>query len=195
MDPKPDDPVEFFAKTRRLRTLAAQTSRHLDLYLGEVRQEVDGHRLDQLGPGRRRRPLLRLDRRPGEIARRHAHAPALHSPRKAQQVVDSINRERVERLVEGGPHEARRHRGGGAGEGGRPMGRGLRAHRRTSTVPDDPPGAAPKSAKARKFFESLNSTNRYAILYRLQDAKRPETRAKRLQKFVEMLKNGEKLYP
>ena len=63
------------------------------------------------------------------------------------------------------------------------------------TVPDDLAKALAKSAKARKFFESLNSTNRYAILYRLQDAKKPETRAKRLDKFVEMLKNGEKIFP
>ena len=63
------------------------------------------------------------------------------------------------------------------------------------TVPDDLAKALAKSAKARKFFESLNSQNRYAILYRLQDAKKPETRARRLEQFVEMLKNGEKLYP
>jgi uncharacterized protein YdeI (YjbR/CyaY-like superfamily) len=48
---------------------------------------------------------------------------------------------------------------------------------------------------ARAFFEQLDSRNRYAILYRLQDARRPETRARRLEKFVAMLEAGERVYP
>ena len=43
-------------------------------------------------------------------------------------------------------------------------------------------------------FAALKSTNRYAILYRLHDAKRPETRARRLAQFVEMLERGETLH-
>ena len=48
---------------------------------------------------------------------------------------------------------------------------------------------------AKQFFATLNSQNRYAILYRVNDAKRPETRARRIAQFVEMLAKGEKLYP
>jgi uncharacterized protein YdeI (YjbR/CyaY-like superfamily) len=48
---------------------------------------------------------------------------------------------------------------------------------------------------AREFFETLNSTNRYAILHRIQDAKKPETRARRIAKYVAMLAEGKKLYP
>ena len=48
---------------------------------------------------------------------------------------------------------------------------------------------------ARDFFATLNSTNRFAILYRIQDAKRPETRARRIAKFVDMLERGETIYP
>jgi uncharacterized protein YdeI (YjbR/CyaY-like superfamily) len=55
--------------------------------------------------------------------------------------------------------------------------------------------ALAKSAKAKMFFDSLSSTNRYAILHRLQEAKKPETRACRLEKFIDMLNKGEKLYP
>jgi uncharacterized protein YdeI (YjbR/CyaY-like superfamily) len=62
-------------------------------------------------------------------------------------------------------------------------------------IPDDLAKALAKSAKAKKFFESLNATNRYSILYRLQEAKKPETRARRLEKFIEMLMKGEKLHP
>ena len=44
--------------------------------------------------------------------------------------------------------------------------------------------------KARAFFTTLNSANRYAILYRIQDAKRPETRARRIEQIVAMLNEG-----
>ncbi|MET0843053.1 MAG: YdeI/OmpD-associated family protein [Mycetocola sp.] len=47
---------------------------------------------------------------------------------------------------------------------------------------------------AQSFFETLNSQNRYAIYYRVQDAKRPETRARRIETFVDRLARGEKLY-
>jgi uncharacterized protein YdeI (YjbR/CyaY-like superfamily) len=48
---------------------------------------------------------------------------------------------------------------------------------------------------AKAFFVELSSQNRYAILYRLQDAKRPQTRARRLQQFVAMLEAGETIHP
>lgn len=62
-------------------------------------------------------------------------------------------------------------------------------------VPDDFAGELAQNEKARAFFDTLNSTNRYAILFRIHDAKRPETRARRIEKFVGMLERGEKLYP
>jgi uncharacterized protein YdeI (YjbR/CyaY-like superfamily) len=61
-------------------------------------------------------------------------------------------------------------------------------------VPDDLKAALRAFPIARKFFESLDSKNRYAILYRLHTAKKPETRARRLSKFVQMLKAGETLH-
>jgi uncharacterized protein YdeI (YjbR/CyaY-like superfamily) len=62
------------------------------------------------------------------------------------------------------------------------------------TVPDDLQARLDEHPEAREFFESLDSRNRYAILYRILDAKRPETRARRIEQFVTMLKNGERLY-
>ena len=50
------------------------------------------------------------------------------------------------------------------------------------------------SPRAKAEFAELDSTNRYAILYRVHDAKRPETRARRIAKFVEMLARGERLH-
>jgi uncharacterized protein YdeI (YjbR/CyaY-like superfamily) len=65
----------------------------------------------------------------------------------------------------------------------------------TATVPDDLRVELQRNPEAREFFASLDSRNRYAILHRIQDAKRPETRARRIAKFVEMLNERQKLYP
>ena len=65
----------------------------------------------------------------------------------------------------------------------------------TATVPDDLAAALDAEPEAREFFENLKRTNRYAILYRVQDAKRPETRASRIAKFVAMCAAGERLHP
>jgi uncharacterized protein YdeI (YjbR/CyaY-like superfamily) len=65
----------------------------------------------------------------------------------------------------------------------------------TATVPNDLAAALDAEPKAREFFDTLNSTNRYAILYRVHDARRPEIRAARIAKFVEMCAAGERLHP
>ena len=62
-------------------------------------------------------------------------------------------------------------------------------------IPADFQAALDENQKAQLYFSGLNSINRYAILYRLQDAKKPETRIARIKKFVEMLANNEKIYP
>ncbi len=63
------------------------------------------------------------------------------------------------------------------------------------TVPADFQSALDKNQQARDFFNTLHSVNRYAILFRIQTAKKPETRSARIQKFIEMLTNKQKLYP
>jgi uncharacterized protein YdeI (YjbR/CyaY-like superfamily) len=65
----------------------------------------------------------------------------------------------------------------------------------TAEVPDDLRAALAKNKKAGKFFEALNGANRYAILYRVHNAKKPETRAARIEKFVAMLAAGETIHP
>jgi uncharacterized protein YdeI (YjbR/CyaY-like superfamily) len=64
----------------------------------------------------------------------------------------------------------------------------------TSTVPDDLAAALSASPSAEAFFKTLTSQNRYSILYRVEEAKRPETRARRIEKFVAMLERGETLH-
>jgi uncharacterized protein YdeI (YjbR/CyaY-like superfamily) len=66
---------------------------------------------------------------------------------------------------------------------------------RTATVPDDLQRELDCNPEAKAFFATLDSANRYAILYRLQDAKKPETRARRLAKYIAMLSEREKLHP
>ena len=71
-------------------------------------------------------------------------------------------------------------------------GRWARAYEGSATigVPNDLRRALDAVPEAARTFDGLNSTNRYAILYRVQDAKRDETRARRIAKFVEMLAEG-----
>ncbi|MCG3157745.1 MAG: hypothetical protein DKINENOH_04381 [bacterium] len=61
-------------------------------------------------------------------------------------------------------------------------------------MPADFLQALAKDKKAKAFFESLNRANHYAIAWRLQTAKRPETRARRMQAILAMLKKGEKFH-
>jgi len=66
---------------------------------------------------------------------------------------------------------------------------------RTAGVPEDLERELAGNDAARAFFATLNSVNRYAILHRIGDAKRPETRAKRIAKYVAMLAAHETIYP
>ncbi|MBL8166940.1 MAG: YdeI/OmpD-associated family protein, partial [Acidobacteria bacterium] len=55
--------------------------------------------------------------------------------------------------------------------------------------------ALEQNPKAKAFFATLKSGNRYAILFRLQTAKKTETREKRIRQFIEMLERGETIHP
>jgi len=63
-----------------------------------------------------------------------------------------------------------------------------------AAVPDDFLRELAKNKKAKAFFGTLNKTNLYSIAYRLQTAKKPETREKRKQRIIEMLARGEKFH-
>jgi uncharacterized protein YdeI (YjbR/CyaY-like superfamily) len=64
-----------------------------------------------------------------------------------------------------------------------------------ASVPEDLQREFEKNPAAAAFFATLDSANRYAVLYRIQEAKKPETRARRIEKFVTMLERGEKVHP
>ena len=62
---------------------------------------------------------------------------------------------------------------------------------RTSSVPDDLQAALEADPKAKAFFATISASNRYAVLWRVQTAVKPQTRARRIAKLVEMLGHGE----
>ncbi len=64
-----------------------------------------------------------------------------------------------------------------------------------ATIPEDLQRELDRNPEAAKFFATLDSANRYAVLYRIQEAKKPETRARRIEKFIGMLNRHEKLHP
>ncbi|HXF64739.1 MAG TPA: YdeI/OmpD-associated family protein, partial [Caldilineaceae bacterium] len=66
---------------------------------------------------------------------------------------------------------------------------------RTATPPPDFQAALESNPEANAFFATLDSRNRYAILFRIQTAKKPETRARRIEQFIQMLQRREKPYP
>jgi uncharacterized protein YdeI (YjbR/CyaY-like superfamily) len=65
---------------------------------------------------------------------------------------------------------------------------------RTATVPEDLERALAHNERARAFFATLDAVNRYAIIYRIGDARRPDTRARRVAKYVAMLAEGRKIH-
>jgi uncharacterized protein YdeI (YjbR/CyaY-like superfamily) len=193
MDPKPDDPIEFFAKPadfeRWLRKHHAKAS-CVWVKFAKKRSGIASVNWDQavdvaLCYGWIDGQSKSLD---------ETYILQRFTPRGKRSKWSKLNRERVARLTKEG-----RMQPPGIDEVDRAKadGRWDAAYDSPANakVPDDLAKALAKSAKARRFFESLNSQNRYAILYRLQDAKKPETRARRLAQFVEMLTKGEKLYP
>jgi uncharacterized protein YdeI (YjbR/CyaY-like superfamily) len=115
------------------------------------------------------------------------------TPRRPRGRWSKINREKAEALIEAG---AMRAAGMREVEAARADGRWEAAYegQRTAKVPDDLRRELDARPAAAEFFASLDSANRYAIVYRLNDAKRPETRVKRLRKFVAMLERGEKIH-
>jgi uncharacterized protein YdeI (YjbR/CyaY-like superfamily) len=115
-------------------------------------------------------------------------------PRRPRSIWSKRNRENAERLIAEGRMQPR---GLAEVERAKADGRWAAAYdgQSTATVPGDLQAELDRRPAAAEFFTSLDSRNRYAILHRLATAKKPETRARRLAKFVAMLEAGEKIYP
>ncbi|HEX6819952.1 MAG TPA: YdeI/OmpD-associated family protein [Ktedonobacterales bacterium] len=116
------------------------------------------------------------------------------TPRRARSVWSRVNRDKATALIAEGRMRAAGQR---QVDQAKADGRWEAAYdsQRAIAVPLDLQSALDAEPAAQEFFSTLDSHNRYAILYRVQTAKRAETRAARIQKFVAMLARGEKIYP
>jgi uncharacterized protein YdeI (YjbR/CyaY-like superfamily) len=116
------------------------------------------------------------------------------TPRGARSIWSKINREKIDTLVTTG---RMRPAGLAAVERARQGGQWEAAYDppSTSTVPPDFQAALDASSPAKAFYATLNSANRYAILFRIQNVKKAETRARKITEFIAMLERNEKLHP
>jgi uncharacterized protein YdeI (YjbR/CyaY-like superfamily) len=116
------------------------------------------------------------------------------TPRGPKSIWSKINRDKAQALIDAGRMQPA---GLAAVEAAQRDGRWDAAYdsQSNATVPDDFQAALDANPAAHAFFATLNSVNRYAILFRIHQAKRAETRAKRIRDFVEMLARQEKIYP
>jgi len=115
------------------------------------------------------------------------------TPRRARSIWSKINVDKVAALVEAGRMQPA---GQAQVDAARADGRWAKAYdgARTATVPDDLQAALDATPAAKAFFATVNASNRYAVLWRVQTAVKPETRAKRIAQLVEKLARGELLH-
>jgi uncharacterized protein YdeI (YjbR/CyaY-like superfamily) len=116
------------------------------------------------------------------------------TPRGSRSIWSKINRTKADELIKNGRMQPA---GLAAIDRAKQNGQWEAAYdsHRTATVPNDLQAALNHHPKAKSFFATLDSANRYAILWRLQTAKKAETRARRIEQFVTMLENHEKIHP
>ncbi|MGZ4638387.1 MAG: YdeI/OmpD-associated family protein [Actinomycetes bacterium] len=131
----------------------------------------------------------------GQLTRRDDATYCIRfTPRRSRSTWSKRNAETVERLTA----EGRMHPAGLAQvERAKADGRWERAYGGSASieVPDDLLAALAASPRARATWDVLTRTNRFAVLYRVQDAKRADTRARRITQYVEMLASGQTPYP
>lgn len=115
------------------------------------------------------------------------------TPRGPRSIWSKINREKAEALIESGEMKPA---GLAAIERAKEKGQWDAAYDSQSraAVPDDLQAELDRNPGAKAFFATLESVNRYAILFRIHNAKKPETRARRIQQFVAMLERHEKIH-
>jgi len=115
------------------------------------------------------------------------------TPRRPRSGWSKINTQHAERLIRAGQMQPP---GRAQVEAAKNDGRWTAAYHSSmhATFPDDFLTALGKNKSAKAFFDSLNQANRYAIAYRLQTAKRPETRQRRMETILGMLRRGESFH-
>jgi len=115
-------------------------------------------------------------------------------PRSARSLWSKINREKALALIASGEMKAA---GLEAIENAKKNGRWDAAYDSPSgaTVPDDFQAALNANPRAKGFFETIDRANRYAVLWRIQNVKKAETRARKIREFIGMLERNERIHP
>lgn len=114
------------------------------------------------------------------------------TPRGPKSIWSKINTEKVERLIARGEMKPAGHK---TIEAAKQDGRWAAAYssQKNTSIPEDFQTALDKNKKAKVFFDTLKSAERYSFLFRIQTAKKAETRARRIHQFIEMLEKNEKV--
>jgi uncharacterized protein YdeI (YjbR/CyaY-like superfamily) len=114
------------------------------------------------------------------------------TPRGPRSIWSQINRDKALALIAAGRLQPA---GLAAIEAAKKNGRwdAAYASQRTAELPADFQAELDRRPRAKAFYATLNSVNRYAIKFRLQNAKKPETRARRMQHYLELLEKGESI--
>jgi uncharacterized protein YdeI (YjbR/CyaY-like superfamily) len=115
------------------------------------------------------------------------------TPRGVKSIWSKVNKEKAELLIKNGRMKPS---GMKAIEIAKQNGQWDRAYepQSSTTIPEDFEIELNKNSIAKAFFETLDSRNRYAILFRIKSAKKQETRIKRIHQFIMMLEKGKKIY-
>lgn len=112
------------------------------------------------------------------------------TPRRAKSIWSKVNKDKVELMIKNGKMQA-----SGLAEIEKAKQNGMWDNayesQKNITVPEEFKTELDKNEKAKKFFESLNNSNRYSFLFRIHTAKKPETKTKKIKQFIEMLEKGE----
>jgi uncharacterized protein YdeI (YjbR/CyaY-like superfamily) len=115
------------------------------------------------------------------------------TPRRTGSIWSAINRDKVNALIAAGRmrvaglHEIERAKADGRWDA-------AYQSQSKATIPEDLQAALDANPTAKAFFETLNSVNRYAILFRIQNVKKAETRQKKIGQYIQMLSEGKKIY-
>lgn len=116
------------------------------------------------------------------------------TPRGARSIWSKVNKDKAEQLIKDGRMKPAGYK---AIEEAKKNGNWDKAYESQSvaSLPEDFAAELARNAKAKAFYDTMGRQNKYAIVFRIHNAKKQETREKRIRQFIQMLEKGEKIYP
>ncbi|WP_310832246.1 YdeI/OmpD-associated family protein [Paenibacillus pedocola] len=116
------------------------------------------------------------------------------TPRGTKSIWSKVNKEKAEQLITNGRMKTSGYK---AIEAAQKNGNWDKAYESQSiaSLPEDFAIELERNAQAKAFYDTLDRQNKYAIIFRIHNAKKIETREKRIRQFIQMLEKGEKIYP